>query len=251
MSGIALFSGDNAVGDLGEVRPDYVGLLDERVEGLPRYEGRGATRAHGPGNVPGVRRNQAQLGGPGSRATVRPSCRGRGPASGVSPCRRRGPSRTCPRAPHSRSGPPQPPAWSWSKWRAGSPHHANGPGSPALRDAAAVSAAHPGSPACPHRRPPRPAAPPSSAELPRQPPRTSHKHRLCWTQTPTAASGEPEPPHRSITEGPLEERIERRHIQQSLIHIKDTNPLHATPFQKAISTFRHKKPKASLKGEAC
>src|SRR4051794_12114407 len=49
---------------------------------------------------------------------------------------------------------------------------------------------------------------------------------------------EPELPHRSVVEGPLEQRIERRHIQQSLVHVKDTNPLHDAPLCKTISHKR-------------
>src|SRR5829696_1919381 len=41
---------------------------------------------------------------------------------------------------------------------------------------------------------------------------------------------EPHPPHRSITKSPLEQRIQRRQIQQSLIDVKNTNPLHVAPF---------------------
>jgi 2-dehydropantoate 2-reductase len=58
-SRLACLSRDDAVGDLGQVRPNHVWLLDERVEGLPRDESRGATRPQGSRHVPGVRRDEA------------------------------------------------------------------------------------------------------------------------------------------------------------------------------------------------
>ncbi len=52
---------DDLVCYLGEVGPEHVGTLDERVEGLPGDESGGATSSHSPSNIPGVGRNEAQL----------------------------------------------------------------------------------------------------------------------------------------------------------------------------------------------
>src|SRR5215208_2292864 len=63
---VSILGSDDAVGDLGEVDPDYIRTCDERVEGLPGDEGSGAPCAQSPRNIPGVGSNETHpaLGDP-------------------------------------------------------------------------------------------------------------------------------------------------------------------------------------------